>query len=499
VRVQTEESTRQTPVERACAGGGEMECDQADINRSSSSSSSTTVREFTGTEAFLVGLAPTYWSHVPLHIGQLVNGLILQNGLHCLPVLTTSSESRSTFSDNNPKLVPLTRCKLVGRIIAADRKGGGCVQYLIDDGTGLVDCLYWGDQQEEDGGLPSLTLKDETHLLPIGELVCVFGKIQCTDVTEALAANDAKSKQQQRVLREIHTSMVQPFSSLQSRRAQPYSMDPEWQHWIDCIRIQEQFATNANDVLQWLGPEITKQVADQSNLPSADDTVGAWRLFGSQCPCGDDNRVKQELLYCHCIATAESMDPNFAYRDGLLSKLLSLEHEQALSGNEHDHNRRDEAINGDETSKQPFNYHPLRFSYQALFEDEELNQIAKQEVVAQNVVAAGAASGGTSLAAQVQQLVRNTVRALRQDGILHLEDREQDVYLFVSRRGVLAPYIYRSLECKDNLERTKFHSDRPDFLNKVPRARVQLVKRIVHLEQQEREGKCPMESGSSTG
>jgi len=245
-----------------------------------------------------------------------------------------------------------------------------------------------------------------------------------------------------------------------------------------------------------LGPEIAKQVADQSNLPSADDTVGGWRLFGSQCPCGDDNRLKQELLYCHCIATAESMDPNFAYRDGLLSKLLDLERDQALSSNERDLNSRDEAMNGDETLKPPFNFHPLRFSYKALLEDDELNQVANKEVLSQSVAAA---ASGASLAAQVQQLVRNTVRALRQDGILHLEDREQDVYLFVSKRGALAPYIYRSLECKDNLERTKFHSERPDFLDKVPRARVQLVKRMVHLEQQERKGKRPMESGSSTG
>ena len=204
---------------------------------------------FTGTEPFLVGLAPCYWSHVPLLIGQLLRGLWLhqKHGVHCLWLRPLPDDDASKAdTTTTTKLVPITKCRLVGHIVAAERKGGGCVQYVVDDGTGMVDCLYWDDEDEDGGGLPALTLDSNNDILPIGELVRVLGKIQCADVARALAAKDnanynAKSHTSSSpsstsvpadaVVREIHASIVQPLR----HRARPHSMDPEWQHWLDCL------------------------------------------------------------------------------------------------------------------------------------------------------------------------------------------------------------------------------------------------------------------------
>ena len=45
---------------------------------------------------------------------------------------------------------PINKCKLFGTIVAKERRGGGAARststiYVIDAGTGVIDCLCWND------------------------------------------------------------------------------------------------------------------------------------------------------------------------------------------------------------------------------------------------------------------------------------------------------------------------------------------------------------------
>jgi hypothetical protein len=447
---------------------------------------------YTGAETFLVGISPTFWAHVPMLIRQVQQDLQLIDGVHCLLVMpyhhhpTTTSESAAAAAAVVPKVIPITKCKLLGCIVYAEYKASGCIIYVIDDGTGLVDCLYWDNNEGNDyDGLPSLTGRSDSRMLQPGVMVAVMGRIQCVAVDEMAettvhvqAAGGIKSCRIRAAVREIHASSVEPITTFTSR-ATPFSMDHESRHWQDCIRIQQQlvyaaattpFPTsssgamlNALDVLQVLGPDISAQVVDQTNLPAADDTVGAWRLFGTHCKCLN-TVVKRDLLYCHCIATPDKMDPEFRYRDRLLEKLLQAELQQ----------QQQPQSDSDEQGTYEHNHH-FCFQYRMIISDDELNQIAAEQIRKSTNV-------GSSYPGQVQQLVRNIFRALRKDGILHLLDAESDTYLLLSRQGVLEPYIRRSLACPDAAARTRFHAARPSYLDAVSRARMQLVRRSLALD-----------------
>ena len=143
-------------------------------------------------ESYLVGLCPFFWAHVPLSI-QHVQSMKLVNGLHCL--LLHNNRSNGTFV----AAVPLSKCRLVGTIVAIDRRGGPgggeATIYVIDDGTGLLDCLHWngGNGDGLDLGsqdiLPDLLgherqsgSTDTTGALCVGQLVLVHGQIDCACV-----------------------------------------------------------------------------------------------------------------------------------------------------------------------------------------------------------------------------------------------------------------------------------------------------------------------------
>ena len=88
----------------------------------------------------LVGLSPAYWAHVPLSIRQ-VHDLQLLQGINVL-VQPPSSPSSASSKEPSPRLLPLSKCELVGVIVAVESRGDSVI-YVLDDGTGLIDCLYW--------------------------------------------------------------------------------------------------------------------------------------------------------------------------------------------------------------------------------------------------------------------------------------------------------------------------------------------------------------------
>jgi hypothetical protein len=402
-------------------------------------------------EHLTVGLSPTYWAHVPLLIYELHN-LRLVQGVSCLV----------QELDGQEKLIPISRCKLTGTIVSAERTSASVI-YVIDDGTGLVDCLFWLERDVYT--LPSLLFEDNTTsegILRVGEIVRVLGRIECVAVrangsgvarTSAWVGSDA--------IREIHASVVEPLTSLSSTKSMPQTLDAESQHWISCARVSQStttssaLLTNAADVLALLGPEINAQVSNRSSIVAAsgDDYSGAWRVFGIDCQC--ESAHKDALLYCHCQATPELLDPEYRYRDALLLTLLDMESGLARSGS-------------------PDTPAHLRFQYRTVTQHSRLLQIASEEVTKSK---AGDPIGNA------KRLVVNTFRALRQDGILYLIDEQSDTYLLVSRSKVLEPYI-QTIQSTCPATAVAHQSNKPAYLSKVPKARLQFIRKELLAHRQ---------------
>ena len=117
----------------------------------------------TGAEHFLIGLTPHYWAHIPMLIGD-VHQLGLVNGVSCI-VITQDVMHHDDDDDNQHgyhdddhdhaaaaavvpqhlQFIPVSKCTLVGVVVNVDHKSNGSILYLIDDGTGLMDCLQWNE------------------------------------------------------------------------------------------------------------------------------------------------------------------------------------------------------------------------------------------------------------------------------------------------------------------------------------------------------------------
>lgn len=231
---------------------------------------------YNGAEHFAVGISPSFWAHVPLSIFQ-VHNLKLVDGINCI------------VRDSDNQFLPISKCLLVGTIVSVEYKSNGSVVYVLDDGSGMIDCLNWVNVDIETmlppllpstGGDPS-----PTGVLQVGTFAKILGRIQCISVNgnNTPMSEDSNDARSSRCIREIHANLVQaidPSAMLNTERRQ----------WTRCESIlhssnPNKTICNANDMLERLGPEIRAQVADRSNLPSADDTLGAWKLFGTKCRC----------------------------------------------------------------------------------------------------------------------------------------------------------------------------------------------------------------------
>jgi hypothetical protein len=468
----------------------------------------------TGVEAFLAGISPTFWAHIPLLIGQIHNDLMLmENGVNCLVTFPTGSthnrdvdssmmEHANVCANVYPRVIPISKCKLVGTIVYSERKSNGCVNYVVDDGTGLIDCLHWDAENDDFEGLPPLTGQrdPECEIFAPGAVVRVMGRIQCVAVDGSLSAefelpahqgsNDGQMVSTTcrcfvSVVREVHASVVEPVRALS--RANPHSLDCEARHWMDCIRTQqrhlhqEQLSRTGGpigttllsplDVLEILGTNISEQVAERNNLPSADDSTGLWRLFGLNCRCNNP-LIQEALLYCHCIATPEGLDKDFAFRDRLLEMLLHAERLKIGStASEFPELETQKLDDNDDTELDVHtddHSNHFQFSYRDIIRNDELNQVAaaQMEKLGQEPALA-------------QQLRRSTFRALCKDGILFLLRPEDDSYMLVSRTHVLEPHVKRGMTCESSAERTRFFSARPEYLQAVPRERILFVRRCL--------------------
>lgn len=384
-----------------------------------------------GSEPFLVGIAPIFWAHVPMSVAT-INHLELIHGIHCWPCKGYH--------------IPVSKCVLVGCIVNATiRSSDMSSLYVLDDGTGLIDFLVWdNDNVNNLFNLPYLGphgQENESTRFQIGEVVRVFGKIQCVTNNETKRAG-----MNPHAVREIHGSLVERTLN---------SSNEEAKHWKACVDMEEAMTSdptkfNALGFLDLLGPDITLQVKDGLHLPSADDALGEWRVFGPSCNCVLD--YKAELLYCHCLAKVEPLDPQLKFRDAILNHLLGVQ--RKLSSVK------------------------LVFLYRAIKTNQDLREIAS--CVLSSI---GEPKPGSKLQPLIDRLVLNTFRALRHDGIVHLEDENSDKYLLISRKWVMEPYIkFQMASRKDNQHPQKFRGlEGIPYFSRVHRNRLRYIRRcLVH-------------------
>lgn len=393
---------------------------------------------WTGAEPFLVGIAPNFWAHVPMTISG-INDLKLVNGVHCWS------------SGDGKQHVPVSKCVLVGCIVNATvRSADESILYVLDDGTGLIDCLVWANNTENDiFHLPSLVLDHgnsgeygSNDNIGLGEIVKVFGKLQCVTIQ---GEHDG-GYNEPFVVREIQASLVERIDG----------PNEEARHWKACAEREESMTRdptkfNALGYLKVLGPEITSQVKARRHLPAMDDMLGEWRIFGTSCTCDLD--YKAELLYCHCQAKVEPLDPQFVFRDALLIHLLGVQATHAKK---------------------------LMFPYKGIKINPKLRAIASTVLFKDN----NKKEEDAKMKVLVDRILLNTFRALRHDGILHLADIHSDSYLLISRKWVLEPYVKRELEMSRNEGSSKNYIkfEGAPYLSSVHRDRLLYIKRSAMVE-----------------
>jgi len=437
------------------------------------------VDRLTGAESFLVGLSPNYWAHIPLSIAD-INNLRLMDGIDCMVV-----SSSPKISDKEKKYIPISKCLLTGIIVSIHPRYDESIIYLLDDGTGLMDCLKWGSDDEYQ--LPSLVSPfsaagiQQQSKYEIGDLVQIWGKIR---IVRVMKTDDDDDNGGNECVREVHVIRMESAAKkeLITTTTTTHYYDTSWQRETRHIQRlcdywckkpscnQESSATsnfqnniagntnnvitprNAVDVLSILGPTLTRQVLDRMEWPSPrEDNAASWRIFGPSCQCIlSKNNLKQELLYCPCLATIEPMDPDWKFREALLCHLLE-----------------EEERSSPDPKKQPF-----CFEYQSILNNETL----------QDKIGGGGGGG-----ASYPTLVLKTVAALRNDGILFLIDRDTDMYLLITRSRVLEPMLLARKKRKRVKKDTITHYER--LWKFVPMVRLQYVQSCWKQQQQKEQRK----------
>ena len=411
--------------------------------------------KFNGTESFLVGIAPNYWAHVPMAISD-VEALRLVEGTYCAVFL---EKEVSVPKANTCDFIPIQKCYLVGFIVNIQVKSNDSVVYVLDDGTGFIDCIDWKNQGVDDEH--SLLLRDSnqaSNKFEVGDLVSISGRIQCKAIVdpEETVEYDGKEVILRRTILDVQITNID-----HARDTSPTYLDMEARHWMsydssviapisrsDGKGQQQSDIINANDFLELLGPKAQCQVRDQQNLPDFEDKLAAWRVFGPSCRCSVP--YKDSLLYCHCQAKHEPLDPGFKFRDEVLAVLLDVE-----------------LCDGQMR---------LEFKYNDLVCNDRLAQLATSMVTGN--------SANPFLSAN--RLFVSTFQALRSDGIIYLVDAKSDTYLLVSRSRVLEPHVKGEMvrlgTCASPHKIPD--SEKKPFLSKVHNERLMFIRRALAASDQ---------------
>ena len=422
----------------------------------------------------IIALSSAYQEYNPLCINTL-HSLVLLNGVDCILTHTKHHQGGCEGKHHRNEefhVLPIMRCVVVGIITYCHYRANGSVVLIVDDGSGHCDCIGWVDDEEMDryqvGNLVKIQAAIKILSLAIKRSVKVQGKVYegWTCVRE---------------LRIHSTHMVT-------------EKNEEILHWLHCLQFRHRIGIQPNDVAYadvdrlndadfqknimnipvlngvetfYLLPEkeqqriLASRGMEDSFFEMDDDNCLYMRYYGRDCKC--EMKYKDVLLYCHCLATREGLDPEFLFRDALLEKLTAMESSfQDKSG------IRDEA---NKTCR-------LEFYYNSMYDDHELQTVAKDIVHCTK-----------DTVINLRRLYTNTFKHLRNDGVLCLLDVNKDIYLLMSKDNVLMPAMLQ-LEIESDqwdyqLEMTgKAPTEMPPSLPKflqtgISSSKLRLVKKLV--------------------
>lgn len=418
----------------------------------------------------IIALSKAYHEYVPITSSTL-HSLVLLNGVDCILTKIKKDEIH---------VLPISKCDILGVIVYCHYKSNRNVMIIIDDGTGLCDCIGWVDAEEMDR-------------YNVNDLVRISGSIKVLSLKEKrLVHVNGITYEGWSGVRELQIHCIEAISD----------RNVEAVHWLCCLQFRKRIGMKAKKmseeemlkmdhqmqimntpVLNGLETFLLLPEEDKKNIISSRGTKDffvhyegdEWFLmkyYGRECNCEMD--YKDQLLYCHCLATKETLDPDFIFRDAVLTRLLELE---ALIG-------REAFSQGCEFEKGVQG--KLEFHFATIYHDEQLQNIAK-DVVAKT----------SHPTLNQRRLFTLTFKHLRKDGLLYLENHDDDIYLLISKDRVLMPTIL-SLEvenehweyCRQTTGKNfKRKQTVPKFLKhgSISHSKLKVVKRLVARKRREKQ------------
>lgn len=409
---------------------------------------------------------------------------------------------------------------------------------------GCIDCISWNGAVPAQYQLPSISFKcqerRESAKIQVGDLVRILGWIKCVSIFRGSAGkhwiqtmNDSVGRktiwEARQCVREIHVHQIECLEE--------ESFVKETVHWLRCLqfarrvwnttvneqhnkeiklikreegqkqrlicevdenfdhsfrfqcRLMKSLIYNSTDFLKCIVPTLQsenvpliKNSKHDKTCKTEDDAI-TRAYFGRDCTC--TTTYKNTLLYCHCLATREPLDKELNFRDALLDRLLALEM-MVLKSSNSSINR----SNGMETNKLTENCQSntnvslcFQFSYQIIVEDRELNDIASQAV---------SSISSTPNSANVRRLYTNTFHWLRNDGVIHLLNDDDDIYVLLSKDKVLLPSMRKLIQeeeewgIMESIENLYCPSlsppSMPRFLQDLPFAKRRVLRKMVIQE-----------------
>lgn len=474
-----------------------------------------------------LGLSPTYWSYNPMLIGDILRlGFI--NGVDCMisPPITDDKRSSKNSCSKYNNVVPVSKCEIRGVIVYADHKSNKSSHYVLDDGTGLIDCVSWSSVNSI-YWLPSLDDYEEENMksFQVGDTVRIMGKLKCIFIeqekrqrcdeappTKLIRTIDGIKWENRVCVREIVINVID-YSDNQGCRNSGNTMTEEIMHWLKCVqfgrRLHSKFNNESNNkkskhgndeiftevtplfdefngnnfsdsdyaiackevkrplfnscnFIHRLGTKFSKHLLFPSHLNELNHMKEKSDLFliifGQDCKCQLNHKIP--LLYCHCLATTETLDPSLKFRDVLLEKLLKMEHRTSNLPHPSDSNS---SVQSPCLGK---SMNSLQFSYKALLDDKSLQEVATTIL-----------SGTSHRRANITRLFVNTFKCLRQDGIIYLWDVNKDIYILLSKDLVLVPYTRQCFS--SNFGRKIQRSNTPFFLSHVPLIKLHILIKVI--------------------
>lgn len=421
----------------------------------------------------VIALSTAYHEYNPLFI-KTFHSLILLNGVDCIVTprknqkrfcsnqLQQEQEQRHGTTESSMQcqhngyfddehVLPISKCKIVGVIVYCSYKSNGSIILIVDDGTGHCDCIGWTHDYDD---------HEIDHRYRVGDSIQVQGAIKILSLKEnrIVRVGDATHEIYEgwTCIRELHIHSMHRVASY----------DEETLHWLTCLQFQKRIGMHTSGLVlaaveantgALQEEEVPKDVQDQiMNTPilngletfqllsqdeqlhiysmrGSEDSVRMLRndilyervfrqYYGRNCTC--DLKYKDILLYCHCLARKEPLDPKFQFRDALLDRLVDMENcivEETM-----------QAMDGGGASYNELQRKRLEFEYSALLQDGQLCELAK-EIVAET----------TDPNINLRRLYTNTFKHLRDDGVVYLLNENTDTYLFMSKDRVLLPEVLK--------------------------------------------------------